>query len=162
MGSADVPVRGRAAITSLLTLFVIVISLMVRASHEQERLRWCGKRLNPRDFARAMRAATDLMLACKNQIMLVNISPLVIKEHRRLCIIVRMCYAFTTYSDNTATEFQRALMLCIERMLHIAHVINPVLMEEIRLNVTSVLDAMNATDAGLISSRGGRILIQDI
>ncbi|XP_075559654.1 uncharacterized protein LOC142591172 isoform X3 [Dermacentor variabilis] len=91
-----------------------------------------------------MRAATDLMLACKNQIMLVNISPLVIKEHRRLCIIVRMCYAFTTYSDSTATEFQRALMLCLERMLHIAHVINPALMEEMRLNVTSVLSAMNS------------------
>ncbi|XP_075559653.1 uncharacterized protein LOC142591172 isoform X2 [Dermacentor variabilis] len=119
MGSPDVSVRGRAAITSPFTIFVILISIMVRASHEQERLRWCGKRLNPRDFARAMRAATDLMLACKNQIMLVNISPLVIKEHRRLCIIVRMCYAFTTYSDSA-------------------------LMEEMRLNVTSVLSAMNS------------------
>ncbi|XP_049523123.1 uncharacterized protein LOC125945416 [Dermacentor silvarum] len=144
MGFAGVSVRGRATITSPLTVLVFAVSIMVGASHEQERLRWCGKRLNPRDFARAMRAATDLMLACKGQIMSLNLSPLVLKEHRRLCVILRMCYAFTTYSDGNETEFQRAFLYCLERILHTAQTINPVLMEEIRLNVTNLLNAANS------------------
>ncbi|KAH6943717.1 hypothetical protein HPB50_025642 [Hyalomma asiaticum] len=53
---------------------------MVPGSHEDERLRWCGKRLNPRDFARGMRAATDLMMACKAEIMWLNLSPLLLKS----------------------------------------------------------------------------------
>ncbi|XP_049273626.1 uncharacterized protein LOC125759261 [Rhipicephalus sanguineus] len=143
MGSAGVLFGGRAAVTSALTWLVLLISIMVPASHEDERLRWCGKRLNPRDFARGMRAATDLMLACKEQIVTLNLSPLVLREHRRLCVTLRMCYAFTTYSDGTPTGFQKAFLYCLERLLTTAQIINPVLMEEIRLNVTNLLIAAN-------------------
>ncbi|KAL3193196.1 hypothetical protein MRX96_018026 [Rhipicephalus microplus] len=115
MGSAG----GLVTITSALTWLVLLISTIIPASHQNERLRWCGKRLNPRDFARGMRAATDLMLACKEHIVTLNVSPLVLREHRRLCVTLRMCYAFTTYSDG-------------------------VLMEQIRLNVTNLLIAANS------------------
>ncbi|XP_075724429.1 uncharacterized protein LOC119179743 [Rhipicephalus microplus] len=140
MGSAG----GLVTITSALTWLVLLISTMSPASHQNERLRWCGKRLNPRDFARGMRAATDLMLACKEHIVTLNVSPLVLREHRRLCVTLRMCYAFTTYSDGTPTGFQRAFLHCLERLLKTAQIINPVLMEQIRLNVTNLLIAANS------------------
>ncbi|KAL1475893.1 hypothetical protein MTO96_036957 [Rhipicephalus appendiculatus] len=75
MGSAG----GRIAFAPALTWVVLLISVTIHASHQDERLLWCGKRLNPRDFARGMRAATDLMLACKDQIVTLNLSPLVLR-----------------------------------------------------------------------------------
>ncbi|XP_054931044.1 uncharacterized protein [Dermacentor andersoni] len=90
-----------------------------------------------------MRAATDLLLACKDEIVSLNLSPLVLREHRRICVMLRMCYAFTTYSGGAGTEFQRAFLFCLERLLHTAQIINPVLMEEIRLNVTNLLHSAN-------------------
>nr|XP_054931045.1 uncharacterized protein LOC129386819 isoform X2 [Dermacentor andersoni] len=69
-----------------------------------------------------MRAATDLLLACKDEIVSLNLSPLVLRA---------------------GTEFQRAFLFCLERLLHTAQIINPVLMEEIRLNVTNLLHSAN-------------------
>ncbi|XP_054930972.1 uncharacterized protein [Dermacentor andersoni] len=47
-----------------------------------------------------MRAATDIMLSCKDYIMKLDLSPLILKERRRLCIAIRICYAQASYHNS--------------------------------------------------------------
>ncbi|XP_077490814.1 uncharacterized protein LOC144101514 [Amblyomma americanum] len=93
------------------------------------------------EFARAMRAATDMMLSCKDYIMKLNLSPLILKEHRRLCIALRMCYAYSSYENQSTASLRRAILRCMEKMLQTVTAISPELIIKFGLNVTTLVKA---------------------
>ncbi|XP_065304294.1 uncharacterized protein [Dermacentor albipictus] len=88
-----------------------------------------------------MRAATDLMLSCKDYIMKLNLSPLILKEHRRLCIGMRICYAQLSYHNSTINQHRRSLCECMEKGLYMWQAMNPELLAKLRLNVASLVKA---------------------
>ncbi|XP_054920964.2 uncharacterized protein [Dermacentor andersoni] len=60
-----------------------------------------------------MRKATEVMFACKDIIMKLNLSPQILKEHRRLCVALRICYAYSSYSNKTIHEMRQAFSFCM-------------------------------------------------
>ncbi|XP_075559655.1 uncharacterized protein LOC142591176 [Dermacentor variabilis] len=121
-------------------VLAVVLTLAGCGSYE-ERLKWCGKQLNPRDFARAMRAATDIMLSCKDYIMKLDLSPLILKERRWLCVAMRICYAQASYHNSTINQLRRSFLDCVEKSLYMWQAISPELFAKLRLNVTNTVEA---------------------
>ncbi|XP_054930971.1 uncharacterized protein [Dermacentor andersoni] len=88
-----------------------------------------------------MRAATDIMLSCKDYIMKLDLSPLILKERRRLCIAIRICYAQASYHNSTINQLRRSFLDCIEKSFHILEAMSPELLARLRLNVTTLVKA---------------------
>ncbi|KAK8785498.1 hypothetical protein V5799_008135 [Amblyomma americanum] len=86
-----------------------------------------------------MSKATEVMFACKDVIINLNVSPLILKEHRRLCIALKFCYAYSSYQNQTLDEMRQAFTLCMKTMFEVVDAINPELLQKYNINVSSLV-----------------------
>ncbi|XP_077532526.1 uncharacterized protein LOC144144897 [Haemaphysalis longicornis] len=117
------------------------LALCPASAHEEEYFPWCGGKLNPREQATAMRLATDIMHACKDDIIKLNVSPLVLREAERLCIMFKICFAYGGHKNDTLDTFRRTYNHCIGRILHMTQVLDPAMFIKYRANATTVMEA---------------------
>ncbi|XP_077529206.1 uncharacterized protein LOC144141537 [Haemaphysalis longicornis] len=110
-----------------------------RASSDDQRMAWCGGRLNPRDFGTATKTATDLLLACKDEIIKLNASPRIIREVKRLCIVARICYAYAG-KNNTTAEQRNLLLHCLEKTFTTVNAISPELLPKYGVTVPKMMN----------------------
>ncbi|XP_054920963.2 uncharacterized protein [Dermacentor andersoni] len=94
-----------------------------------------------------MRKATEVMFACKDIIMKLNLSPQILKEHRRLCVALRICYAYSSYSNKTIHEMRQAFSFCMRTVFEMIDAAAPDLLAQYRINVTLLVEG--ASKCGL-------------
>ncbi|KAK8787129.1 hypothetical protein V5799_023095 [Amblyomma americanum] len=90
--------RRRPALQFWMALMVC-FSCSTAAENGQE-MRWCGAPLNPWEHAKATKVATDALYSCKDEIKMLNVGAAVIKEAKRACQGIRLCYAFVEETKN--------------------------------------------------------------
>ncbi|KAK8787834.1 hypothetical protein V5799_022390, partial [Amblyomma americanum] len=81
--------------------------------------------LNPLDQAKAMRLSTELMYSCKDDMIRLNVSPAILKELKRLCIMFRACFAYGSYSNTTIKEFRQTYMHCLRSLIYMGETLSP-------------------------------------
>nr|XP_054920963.1 uncharacterized protein LOC126518505 isoform X1 [Dermacentor andersoni] len=132
---------------AFLAISCALIFIDAAGDNSYNRLFWCKKKLNPREFATAMRKATEVMFACKDIIMKLNLSPQILKEHRRLCVALRICYAYSSYSNKTIHEMRQAFSFCMRTVFEMIDAAAPDLLAQYRINVTLLVEG--ASKCGL-------------
>ncbi|XP_075746458.1 uncharacterized protein LOC142803956 [Rhipicephalus microplus] len=90
-----------------------------------QKMRWCGNGLNPLNMAKAMRAATDMLLACKKDIIRLNVKPAIINKVDKLCASWRVCYIVAEDRSNASRTFEDAVVDCMHKMARTWITIDP-------------------------------------
>ncbi|XP_077532529.1 uncharacterized protein LOC144144900 [Haemaphysalis longicornis] len=135
---------------NLWTLLVTVLAMCSASPNDREYFPWCGERLNPREQGKAMRIATESMHACKSDIIRLNLSPFVVQEAQRLCIMFRICFSYAGQTNETVDTFRQSYIHCIDKILHVSEVLNPELFNKYRANATKITEAATRCSYHLI------------
>ncbi|KAL3200708.1 hypothetical protein MRX96_012985 [Rhipicephalus microplus] len=79
-------------------------------------MNWCGKKLNPLQLAKSAKFAADLFASCKEQFKMMAADPTIVKELKRVCVALRVCYA---YADDLkeSGEFYPAFLNCLKKLI---------------------------------------------
>ncbi|XP_042148991.1 uncharacterized protein LOC115318920 [Ixodes scapularis] len=73
--------------------------------------------MDPVQFAKSARFATEMMATCKEHLVAIRLNPQIAKESRKICAVVRLCYAYAEDSAMKGEPFNQAIFNCILRLV---------------------------------------------
>ncbi|XP_049270832.1 uncharacterized protein LOC125756242 [Rhipicephalus sanguineus] len=97
-----------------------------------------------------MRMATNTMMSCKDEIIRMNVKPTAVNDMDRLCTLLRACFAYGSYTNDTVDQFRQSYMHCIDKILHMAQVLNPRFFGTHSVNATAIVEAFTRCSYNLI------------
>ncbi|XP_064454680.1 uncharacterized protein LOC135365967 [Ornithodoros turicata] len=120
----------------------ILISVLFWTNSGQasvQRMQWCGRGLNPIDSARLGRITTQALWACKSHVMELDVRPKLIREAKRACAVVRLCYAMAEVPRQNSAAFKDIIFHCMKLSLEAMEMLNPGILEEYNINITTFM-----------------------
>ncbi|XP_049271458.1 uncharacterized protein LOC119390797 [Rhipicephalus sanguineus] len=89
-------------------------------------------------MAKAMRAATEMFLACKKDIIRLNVKPTIIDKVDKLCASWRVCYIVAEERTNASATFEDAVVDCMQTMARTWITIDPNAPKRYNIDVDAV------------------------
>ncbi|XP_077516674.1 uncharacterized protein LOC144127555 [Amblyomma americanum] len=122
--------------TLFLALFCLHESECARAA---QGMNWCGKKLNPIQLGRSARFAAELFSSCKEHLKFLGIDPTIVKESRRLCSVIRICYAYVDDLNETQ-PFYSVFPGCLKKVVLAMETTSTTLAKNYPVKISTLID----------------------
>ncbi|XP_065283965.1 uncharacterized protein [Dermacentor albipictus] len=124
---------------SLVFLAALICLHECECTKATQVMNWCGKKLNPIQLAKSAKFAADLFASCREQLKMLGVEPTIVKEIKRACVVIRVCYAYVD-DLKESDEFNTAFPNCVKKIFQAMEAASKSMATDYHVNISTIID----------------------